>query len=303
MAILIMAAVVIFGAFGYALLPVSELPNMDFPTISVRANLPGADPETMASAVATPLEGALAEVNGIDSMTSSSTQGSTNITLQFQLDRNIDAAAQDVQAAISGVIRRLPRAMPTPPAVYKSDPSAQPIFFIILTSRSLPISKVDLYARSVLLNQLSTVNGVAQVTVHGQAKYAVRIQANPAALAARQLTLTDLADAVNNTSTDQSSGTLNGPTKTAVIHTDGQLNDAAQFRHLGVQPFGRHVVRLEVPLLAGQQVSTLPGFAVGDLGNNVLQRFEHSMTVCHPFSIIDQRRRAAVRYASYDGQD
>ena len=231
MAILIMAAVVIFGAFGYAMLPVSELPNMDFPTISVRANLPGADPETMASAVATPLEGALAEVNGIDSMTSSSTQGSTSITLQFQLDRNIDAAAQDVQAAISGVIRRLPRAMPTPPAVYKSDPSAQPIFFIILTSRSLPISKVDLYARTVLLNQLSTVNGVAQVTVHGQAKYAVRIQANPAALAARQLTLTDLADAVNNTSTDQSSGTLNGPTKTAVIHTDGQLNDAAQFRH------------------------------------------------------------------------
>jgi len=231
MAILIMAAVIIFGAFGYAMLPVSELPNMDFPTISVRANLPGADPETMASAVATPLEGALAEVNGIDSMTSSSTQGSTSITLQFQLDRNIDAAAQDVQAAISGVIRRLPRAMPTPPAVYKSDPSAQPIFFIILTSRSLPISKVDLYARTVLLNQLSTVNGVAQVTVHGQAKYAVRIQANPAALAARQLTLTDLADAVNNTSTDQSSGTLNGPTKTAVIHTDGQLNDAAQFRH------------------------------------------------------------------------
>jgi hydrophobe/amphiphile efflux-1 (HAE1) family protein len=230
MTILTMAALVIFGAFGYAKLPVSELPNMDFPTINVRANLPGADPETMASAVATPLESAISAVPGIDSMTSSSTQGSTSITIQFRLERNIDAAAQDVQNAISSVIRRLPHAMPSPPTVSKNDPSAQPIFFIILTSKSLPISKVDQYARTVLVNQLSILDGVAQATVHGPAKFAVRIQADPAALAARQLTLNDLANAVNATSTDQSSGTLNGPSQIEVIHTGGQLNSAAEFR-------------------------------------------------------------------------
>ncbi len=230
MTILTMAALVIFGIFGYATLPVSELPTMDFPTINVRANLPGADPETMASAVATPLESAISAVPGIDSMTSSSTLGSTSITIQFQLDRNIDAAAQDVQNAISSVSRKLPRAMPNPPTVFKTNPTDQPIFFIILTSKSLPISKVDLYARTVLVNQLSTVNGVAQATVHGPAKYAVRIQADPAALAARQLTLNDLANAVNATSTDQSSGTLNGPSKIEVIHTGGQLTSAAEFR-------------------------------------------------------------------------
>jgi hydrophobe/amphiphile efflux-1 (HAE1) family protein len=230
MTVLVMAALVIFGIFGYATLPVSELPNMDFPTINVRANLPGADPETMASAVAQPLESAISAVPGIDSMTSSSRLGSTSITIQFQLNRNIDAAAQDVQNAIASVIRRLPHAMPSPPTVFKTNPTDQPIFFIILTSKSLPISQVDLYARTVLVNQLSTVNGVAQATVHGPAKYAVRIQADPAALAARHLTLNDLANAINATSTDQSSGTLNGPTTIQVIHTDGQLTDAAQFR-------------------------------------------------------------------------
>ena len=146
MTILVMAALVIFGVFGYAMLPVSELPNIDFPTINVRANLPGADPETMASAVATPLENAFSGIPGVDSMTSSSSQGSTNITLQFNLDRNIDAAAQDVQAAISGVSRQLPRAMPNPPTFRKNDPSAQPIFFIVLTSKTLPIATVDQYA-------------------------------------------------------------------------------------------------------------------------------------------------------------
>ena len=229
MTILTMAALVIFGVFGYATLPVSELPNMDFPTINVRANLPGADPETMASAIATPLESALSAVPGIDSMTSSSSQGSTSIAIQFRLDRNIDAAAQDVQNAIASVIRRLPHAMPSPPTVFKSNPAAQPIFFIILTSNSLPISKVDQYARTVLVNQLSTLDGVAQATVHGPAKFAVRIQADPSALAARQLTLNDLANAINATSTDQSSGSLNGSSKIEVIHTAGQLNNAAEF--------------------------------------------------------------------------
>src|SRR6202012_5390602 len=150
MTTLLMAGLVIFGVFGYVALPVSELPNIDFPTLFVQANLPGADPETMASAVATPLEGAFSTVPGVDSMTSSSGQGFTGIALQFKLDRNIDAAAQDVQAAISSVQRRLPRAMPNPPSFRKVNPTAPSIFFISLYSDTLPISKIDQYARNYL---------------------------------------------------------------------------------------------------------------------------------------------------------
>ena len=230
MTILVMAALVIFGVFGYVALPVSELPNIDFPTINVNASLPGADPETMASAVATPLESAFSAIPGIDTMTSSSSQGRTSITLQFRLERNIDAAAQDVQTAISGALRRLPRSMPNPPTFRKNDPSAQPIFFISLWSNNLPISKVDEYARIVLANQLSTLDGVASVNIFGSAKYAVRIQADPAALAARQMSIQDLADAANATNANEASGTLNGPSQASTIHAQGQLLNAAAFR-------------------------------------------------------------------------
>jgi hydrophobe/amphiphile efflux-1 (HAE1) family protein len=230
MTILLMAALIIFGVIGYLALPVSELPNVDFPTINVQANLAGADPETMASAVATPLESAFSAIPGVDTMTSTSSQGRTSITLQFRLDRNIDAAAQDVQTAISGALRRLPRAMQTPPSFRKNDPSAQPIFFITLWSNSLPISKVDEYARTVLANQLSTLDGVASVNIMGAAKYAVRIQADPSALASRQLSIQNLADAANSTNTNQASGTLNGPSQSTIIHAQGQLRDAAAFR-------------------------------------------------------------------------
>ena len=230
MTILLMAAFVIFGVFGYATLPVSELPNMDFPTINVRAGLPGADPETMASAVATPLEGAISAVQGIDSMTSSSSLGETSITIQFDLGRNIDSAAQDVQTAIASASYLLPPGMPHPPTVFKANPTLQPIFYIALTSRTLPVGTVNQFAQSVFVDQLSTVPGVAQVSVHGSGKSAVRIQADPAALAARHLTLNDLANAIKATSTDQASGDLNGPTETDIIRTHGQLTDAAEFR-------------------------------------------------------------------------
>ena len=230
MTCLVMAALVLFGLFGYASLPVSELPYVDFPTISVQASLPGADPETMGSAVATPLENVFASIPGLDTMTSSSSQGFTGITLQFRLDRNIDAAAQDVQSAISGVLRRLPRAMPNPPTMRKIDPSAQPIFFVSLFSDTVPASKVDQYARSLLATQLSTLDGVAQVNIFGQARYAIRIQADPAALAARQMSLLDLANAANTTNTNQASGTLNGATKSAIIRAEGQLDNAEAFR-------------------------------------------------------------------------
>src|SRR5882724_5584139 len=230
MTILMMAAFLLAGVFGYSTLPVSELPNVDFPTINVQASLPGADPETMASAVATPLENAFASVPSLDSMTSRSSLGNTNITLQFRLDRSIDSAATDVQAAISGVMRRLPKAMPNPPTLRKNDPSSQPIFFVSLYSNTVPISKVDQYARSLLATQLSTLNGVSQVNIMGQARYAVRIQADPAALAARHMSLLDLAAAASATNTNQASGTLNGPTKNSIIRSEGQLDNAEAFR-------------------------------------------------------------------------
>jgi hydrophobe/amphiphile efflux-1 (HAE1) family protein len=230
MTTLLMAALVIFGTFGYWALPVSELPNVDFPTIVVNANLPGADPETMASAVATPLENAFATIPSIDTMTSRNEQGRTNITLQFRLDRNIDAAAQDVQSAIAGTLRRLPREMPTPPTYRKIDPSALPIFFVALYSKSLPIYTVDRYARSVLAPQLSILDGVAQVNIFGGDKYAVRIQADPDALMTRHMGINELVDAANSTNTDQPTGTLNGSSKAAVIHANGQLMNAEAFR-------------------------------------------------------------------------
>lgn len=229
MTILLMAALLIFGAFAYVTLPVSQLPNVDFPTITVYADLPGADPETMASAVATPLESAISQVPGIDSMTSSSSLGSTEIAIQFRLNRNIDAAAQDVQNAIASVSYLLPPGMPHPPAVFKTNPTQQPILYLVLTSRTVPVATVNQFAQTVLVDQLSTVPGVAQVAVHGAGKSAVRIQAEPAALAARHLTLNDLADAIKAVSTDQASGQLNSPRQTEIIHTHGQLTDAAQF--------------------------------------------------------------------------
>ena len=229
MTTLLMAALVIFGIFGYMTLPVSELPNIDFPTINVSAGLPGADPETMASAIATPLENAFTSIPGIDTMTSSSSQGGTNITLQFRLDRSVDAAAQDVQAAIQSAVRRLPRGMPNPPTFRKNDPSAQPIFFISLYSKTVPISKVDEYARNVFANQISTLDGVGQVSLMGAAKYAVRIQADPAALAARQMGLNQLASAATANNSNQASGTLNSPKAVSIVHTDGQLHSADEF--------------------------------------------------------------------------
>jgi multidrug efflux pump subunit AcrB len=186
MTILLMVGLVIFGMFGYSSLPVSELPSVDFPTIVISASLPGADPETMASAVATPLENQFSTIAGVSSMTSSSTQGSTQITIQFDLDRNIDGAAQDVQAAISAAGHQLPQNMPTPPTMRKVNPSDSPIMYLAMGSPTLPLSEVDKYAETLLARQISTLNGVAQVNVYGSQKFAVRIQADPVALAARQ---------------------------------------------------------------------------------------------------------------------
>ena len=177
MTTLLMAAFLIFGVIAYRALPVRELPSVDFPTISVSASLPGASPETMAAAVATPLESQFSTIAGLDSMTSTSAQGSTSITLQFTLDRDIDAAAQDVQAAISAAQRRLPTDMPAPPSFRKVNPADSPIFYLVLQSRTLPLSTVNEYAETLLAQRLSTITGVAQVQIYGSQKYAVRVQA------------------------------------------------------------------------------------------------------------------------------
>ncbi|MEI7790542.1 MAG: efflux RND transporter permease subunit, partial [Alphaproteobacteria bacterium] len=245
MTTLVMAALVIFGGFGYASLPVSDLPNIDFPTISVYASLPGADPDTMASSVASPLENQFSAIQGIDQMTSTSTQGSTQIQLQFSLDRSLDGAAQDVQSAISAATRNLPKALPQPPTFRKQNPADIPIMFLAMRSKTLKSSEVDEYAETLLARQLSTIEGVAQVGVFGTAKYAVRIQADPAALAARQIGIDKLATAVANANVNLATGALNGDTRSTVIHTGGQLNNAAEFNNQIVTYQNGSAVRLK----------------------------------------------------------
>ncbi|MGN6517241.1 MAG: efflux RND transporter permease subunit [Rhizomicrobium sp.] len=229
MTILLMAGLVIFGLFGYTSLPVSELPSVDFPTIVVYASLPGADPDTMASAVATPLENQFSTIAGVSSMTSSSTQGSTQITIQFDLDRNIDGAAQDVQAAISAAGHQLPQNMPTPPTMRKVNPSDSPIMYLAMGSPTLPLQEVDKYAETLLARQISTLNGVAQVNVYGSQKFAVRIQADPVALAARGIGIDQVANIANAANPNIPTGSLNGSKQSVVVHSSGQLENADVF--------------------------------------------------------------------------
>jgi len=245
MTTLLMAAFLIFGAFAYRALPVSELPNVDFPTISVTANLAGASPETMASSVATPLEGQFSTIAGLDSMTSSSAQGVTSITLQFALDRNIDAAAQDVQSAISAALRKLPTEMTTPPSFRKVNPADSPVFYIAMRSDTLPLSTVNEYAETQLAQRLSTVTGVAQVNVYGSQKYAVRIQADPNQLASRGVGIDELQAAVKAGNVNQPTGTLDGSRQSLAIKANGQLESAAAFRPLAVAYRNGAPVRLE----------------------------------------------------------
>ena len=245
MTTLLMAAFVIFGLIAYRALPVSELPNVDFPTISVTASLPGASPETMAAAVATPLEGQFSTIAGLESLSSTSGQGTTSITLQFSLDRNIDAAAQDVQSAIATAQRKLPPNMPTPPSFRKVNPADSPIFFIALTSPTLPLPVVNEYAETQLAQRLSTVTGVAQVLVFGSQKYAVRIQANPDQLATRGMGIDELRQAISQANVNQPLGQLDGSQQAFAIKDNGQLTTAAAYRPLVVAWRNGSPVRLE----------------------------------------------------------
>ena len=229
MTTLLMLSILLFGIMGYRNLPVSDLPSVDFPTIQVTAALPGASPETMASAVATTLERQFSTIAGIDSMTSSSTLGNTQITLQFALDRNIDAAAQDVQAAIAKAARQLPPDMPTPPSYQKVNPADQPILYIALTSPTLPLSTLDEYGETLMAQRISTVSGVAQVVVFGAQKYAVRIQLDPKALAGRGIGIDEVSTALQAANVNLPTGTLYGPNRAFTVEATGQLTEAKAY--------------------------------------------------------------------------
>ena len=241
---LVMFGILMFGLMAYRLLPVSDLPNVDFPTITVSAGLPGASPQTMAAAVATPLEKQFSTIAGIDAMTSSSTMGSTNITLTFSLSRQIDAAAQDVQAAISKTLRQLPPGI-QPPSYNKSNPADSPILYLALTSGTMPLSALDEYAETFLAQRLSTVDGVAQVQVFGSAKYAVRIQVDPKALQARGIGLDEVTGAVSAGNPNLPTGTLWGPQRAYTVLADGSISSAPEFRQLAVTYQNGAPVRLQ----------------------------------------------------------
>jgi len=245
MTTLLMAAFLIFGVIAYRALPVSELPSIDFPTISVTAQLPGASPETMAAAVATPLEGQFSTISGLDSMTSTSAQGTTTVTLQFALDRDIDAAAQDVQSAIAAAQRKLPPDMPTPPSFRKVNPADFAIFYIAMNSTTLPTWVVNEYAETQLAQRLSTLPGVAQVNVFGSQKYAVRIQADPSQLSSRGIGIDELQAAVRNANVNLPLGTLDGARQSFALQANGQLLNAAAYRPLTVAWRNGAPVKLE----------------------------------------------------------
>ena len=217
---LLMAAIVMFGVMGYRTLPVSDLPNVDYPTVQVRASLAGADPQTMASAVATPLEKQFSTIAGIDSMTSSSSQGSTSIVLTFNLDRDIDAAAQDVQAAIAQTLRSLPSDI-TAPSYQKVNPADDPILYLALTSKTLQLSTLSEYGENLMAQRISMVQGVAQVQVYGSQKYAVRVQVDPRLLAAKQIGIDEVSNAIRQGNVNLPAGTLWGA---------GEGADAARLR-------------------------------------------------------------------------
>jgi HAE1 family hydrophobic/amphiphilic exporter-1 len=230
MTTLVMLSILLFGIMAYNRLPVSDLPNVDYPTIQVNASLPGANPNTMATAIATPLEKEFSTIAGVDSMTSASSLGSTQIILQFNLDRDIDAAAQDVQVAISRVARQLPRDMPNPPTFRKVNPADQPILRIALTSPTLPLYTLNEYGETLMAQRISMVSGVAQVQVYGAQKYAVRIQLDPRELASRGIGINQVAEAVSKSNVNLPTGTLQGTQQAFTVRSSGQLFNAEPYR-------------------------------------------------------------------------
>ncbi|MBN9660254.1 MAG: efflux RND transporter permease subunit [Acidobacteria bacterium] len=242
---LFMCAIILFGMVAYRSLAVSDLPNVDFPTLLVTASLPGANPETMASAVATPMENQFSTIAGLNSMTSVNSQGATQITLEFDLSRSLDGAAVDVQAAITQASRLLPPGMPTPPTFTKVNPADQPILYLALTSPTLPLYTLDEYAETRIAQRISMVSGVAQVQVLGAQKYAVHVQMDPQKLAAHQVGINEIETALKNWNVNLPAGSIIGPQRAFTLQASGQLTNAAAYRPLVVSYRRGTPVRLE----------------------------------------------------------
>ena len=242
---LLMAGILIFGIVSYELLPVSALPTVDFPTITVSAKLPGASPDTMASSVATPLEQQFAAIPSLGQMTSTSGIGSLSITLQFDLARNIDAAAQDVLTAINAATGVLPKDLPNPPTYRKTNPADRPVLIYAIYSKAMPISKVDDYAYTIVAQKLSTVKGVSESRIFGQKPFAVHIRINPGALAARGIGLEDVRNALTTATVNRPKGNLEGAHQVFTIDTNDQLFNAASFKEVIVAYRSGAPVRLK----------------------------------------------------------
>ncbi len=242
---LLMAAITLFGAVGYRALAVSDLPNVDFPTLLVTASLPGANPRDMSADVAKPLENQFSTIAGLNGMTSSNSLGATQITLEFDLDRKIDGAAVDVQAAITQASRLLPQGMPTPPTFTKVNPADQPILYLALTSPTLPLYTLDEYAETRIAQRISMVSGVAQVQVLGAQKYAVHVQMDPHAMASRQVGINEIENALKNWNVNLPTGAIIGPQRSFTLQASGQLLTAEQYRPVVVAYRNGSPVRLE----------------------------------------------------------
>ncbi|WP_321478195.1 efflux RND transporter permease subunit [uncultured Paludibaculum sp.] len=242
---LLMLAIALFGSVAYRWLPVSDLPNVDFPTLMVNASLPGANPETMASAVATPLERQFSTIAGLDSMTSSNSLGATSVTLQFDLSRDLDGAAQDVQAAISQAAPLLPAGMPTPPTFRKVNPADQPVIYLALSSPTMPLYDMNEFADTVMAQRISMVSGVAQVQVFGSQKYAVRVQVSPREMNARGIGIDEVEAAIRKHNVNLPTGTLYGPDRMLTVQATGQLTSAEAYKSLVVAYKNGAPVRLD----------------------------------------------------------
>jgi hydrophobic/amphiphilic exporter-1 (mainly G- bacteria), HAE1 family len=298
---LVMLAILLFGILGYRDLAVSDLPNVDFPTIQVSAGLPGASPETMASSVATPLEKQFTTIAGLSSMTSTSSLGNVQITLQFDLSRNIDSAALDVQSAISAAANQLPPNLPSPPTFRKVNPADQAIFLLAVTSPTLPLYEVDKYAENLIAEQISMVPGVAQVSVYGTAEYAVRVQLNPEALASRQIGIDEVEQAIQSANVNLPMGTLNGAHRAYNVESNGQLSDASVYRPLIIAYRNGAPVRLEQvatvsngvqDVYVANWINNIPGIMLAvqrqpgtntiDIVNNIRQLIPHFYALVPP---------------------
>ncbi len=303
---LLMGGIFLIGLVVYPLLPVAPLPQVDFPTIVVSASLPGASPETMASSVATPLEYQFAEISGLTQMTSSNVLGSTQITLQFDLNRNIDAAAQDVQTGIDAAGGQLPKNLPTPPTYRKVNPADSPILILSVHSDALPVTSVDDYAENILAQQISQIPGIAQVAIGGQQKPAVRVQIDPTKLAALGLQMEDVATVISAATVDAPKGAINGPTRALTIYDNDQLLKAAPWNDVVVAYKNGAAIRIrdvgvavdgpENTLLTAWQnghsgilllVYKQPGANVIDAEKRVEQLLPHAMASIPPSVKVD----------------